>query len=61
VASLWRQVMHASYLSQSELPSPSVSAMPRKPDEVEIVWPGGGKQKLEQVKVESNHDCHENH
>lgn len=50
---LWRQVMPTrSYLSQSELPVTIGLGNAAKPDEVEIIWPGGGRQKVEQIKVD---------
>ena len=50
---LWRQVMPTrSYLSQSELPVTIGLGKAAKPDEVEIIWPGGGRQKVDQVKTD---------
>ncbi|HEX4646143.1 MAG TPA: CRTAC1 family protein, partial [Verrucomicrobiae bacterium] len=50
---LWRQVMPTrSYLSQSELPVTIGLGNAAKPDEVEIIWPGGTRQKVEEVKVD---------
>jgi hypothetical protein len=50
---LLRQVMPTrSYLSQTELPVTIGLGAAAKPDEVEIVWPGGKRQKVEQVKVD---------
>ena len=50
---LWRQVMPTrSYLSQSELPVTFGLGLAAKPDEVEITWPGGGKQAVRQVSVD---------
>lgn len=50
---LLRQVMPTrSYLSQSELPVTIGLGDATKPDEVEIMWPGGAKQKVEGVVVD---------
>ena len=50
---LSRQVMPTrSYLSQSELPVTVGLGQAAKPDEVEIVWPGGARQKIESVNVD---------
>jgi enediyne biosynthesis protein E4 len=50
---LWRQVMPTrSYLSQSELPVTIGLGAATKPDEVDIVWPGGGRQKIPDVAVD---------
>ena len=50
---LWRQVMPTrGYLSQSELPVTIGLGSSNRPDEVEITWPGGIRQKVESVKVD---------
>jgi hypothetical protein len=50
---LSRQVMPTrSYLSQSELPVTIGLGAALKPDEVEILWPDGARQKLENVQVD---------
>lgn len=50
---LSRQVMPTrSYLSQSELPVTIGLGDAAKPDEVEIIWPDGARQKVEGVKVD---------
>jgi len=50
---LWRQVMPTrGYLSQSELPVTIGLGNAAKPDEVEIIWPSGGKQKVDSVNVD---------
>jgi enediyne biosynthesis protein E4 len=50
---LTRQVMPTrSYLSQSELPVTIGLGKLDKPDEVEVIWPGGTVQKLSDVKVD---------
>jgi hypothetical protein len=50
---LRRQVMPTrSYLSQSELPVTIGLGDSAKPDSVEIIWPLGGRQKLENVAVD---------
>ena len=50
---LWRQVMPTrSYLSQSELPVTIGLGLATKPDQVEIIWPGGGKQTVSKVNVD---------
>jgi len=50
---LSRQVMPTrSYLSQSELPVTIGLGTASKPDEVEILWPSGVRQKVEAVNVD---------
>ena len=50
---LTRQVMPTrSYLSQSELPVTIGLGNSDKIDGVEIIWPGGAKQKVAQVKID---------
>jgi enediyne biosynthesis protein E4 len=50
---LWRQVMPTrSYLSQSELPVTVGLGHAARPDEVEIRWPSGNRQKLDNVLVD---------
>ena len=50
--SLLRQVMPTrSYLSQSELPVTIGLGESAKPDEVEIIWPGGSRQRVASAKV----------
>jgi len=50
---IWRQVMPTrGYLSQSELPVTIGLGNAAKPDEVEIIWPSGGKQKVDSVNVD---------
>ena len=50
---LWRQVMPTrSYLSQSELPVTIGLGAAARPDEVEITWPSGTRQKLDGVPVD---------
>jgi hypothetical protein len=50
---LWRQVMPTrSYLSQSELPVTIGLGQTSRPEEVEIIWPGGEKQKVIEVGVD---------
>jgi hypothetical protein len=50
---LWQQVMPTrSYLSQSELPVTIGLGLATQPDAVEVIWPGGATQKLEQVNVD---------
>ena len=50
---LWRQVMPTrSYLSQSELPVSIGLGQATKPEEVEIIWPGGARQKVESIKLD---------
>jgi hypothetical protein len=49
---LWRQVMPTrSYLSQSESPVTIGLGRATKPDSVEITWPDGSVQKLEDVAL----------
>jgi hypothetical protein len=50
---LWRQVMPTrSYLSQSELPVTIGLGPATRPDEVEITWPSGTRQKVDGVPVD---------
>ena len=50
---LWRQVMPTrSYLSQSELPVTVGLGAATRPDEVEIFWPSGTRQKIENPQVD---------
>ncbi len=50
---LWRQVMPTrSYLSQSELPVSIGLGQATEPEEVEIIWPGGARQKVESIKLD---------
>ena len=50
---LLRQVMPTrSYLSQSELPVTIGLGDATKPDDVEITWPGGARQKVESIAVD---------
>jgi enediyne biosynthesis protein E4 len=50
---LWRQVMPTrSYLSQSELPVTIGLGAAERPDEVEVIWPGGGSQRVPEVFVD---------
>jgi enediyne biosynthesis protein E4 len=50
---LWRQVMPTrSYLSQSELPVTIGLGQATNPDEVEIFWPGGAKQRVDAVNID---------
>jgi hypothetical protein len=50
---LSRQVMPTrSYLSQSELPVTIGLGTAARPDDVEILWPSGTKQKVENVNVD---------
>ncbi|MEI6781496.1 MAG: CRTAC1 family protein [Verrucomicrobiota bacterium] len=49
----WRQVMPTrGYLSQSELPVTIGLGAAEKPDEVEIIWPGGRRQNAESLEVD---------
>jgi hypothetical protein len=49
-----RQVMPTrSYLSQSELPVTFGLGVADKIDGIEIIWPGGGKQFLANVKLDA--------
>ena len=49
----WRQVMPTrGYLSQSELPVTIGLGAAEKPDEVEIIWPGGRRQNVESPAVD---------
>ena len=41
-----------SYLSQSELPVTIGLGAALRPDEVEILWPGGARQPVPQVQVD---------
>jgi len=55
-----RQVMPTrSYLSQSELPLTFGLGKADKVDEVEITWPGGGKQKLGSLVIDRTHSIEE--
>ncbi|HWV99027.1 MAG TPA: CRTAC1 family protein [Candidatus Acidoferrum sp.] len=50
---LWRQVMPTrGYLSQSELPITVGLGAATRPDEVEIFWPSGTRQKIENPQVD---------
>jgi len=50
---LWRQVMPTrSYLSQSELPVTVGLGSATQPEQVEVIWPGGATQKIEEVNVD---------
>ena len=50
---LTRQVMPTrSYLSQSELPITIGMGGSDKVDAIEIIWPGGAKQSVPQVKID---------
>ena len=50
---LSRQVMPTrSYLSQSELPVVVGLGSAPRPDEVNIIWPDGSRQKVESVRVD---------
>jgi hypothetical protein len=50
---LWRQVMPTrSYLSQSELPVTIGLGHASRPEEMEIIWPGGEKQRVDTVNVD---------
>jgi len=50
---LWRQVMPTrAYLSQSELPVTVGLGNTDKVDSVEINWPSGIKQKVENVLID---------
>jgi hypothetical protein len=50
---LWRQVMPTrGYLSQSELPVTIGLGTALKPDDVEIIWPSGIRQKVQAVEVD---------
>jgi hypothetical protein len=50
---LWRQVMPTrGYLSQSELPVTVGLGAATRPDEVEIFWPSGTRQKIENPQVD---------
>ena len=50
---LWRQVMPTrSYLSQSELPVTIGLGTATKIDSIDIVWPGGNKQTITDVKID---------
>lgn len=49
----WRQVMPTrSYLSQSELPVTVGLGSAQRPDEVEVIWPGGRRQNVPDVLVD---------
>ncbi len=49
----WRQVMPTrSYLSQSELPLTIGLGAADRPDEVEVIWPGGARQSVSEVSVD---------
>jgi hypothetical protein len=49
----WRQVMPTrSYLSQSELPVTIGLGHAAQVDELEVIWPGGQRQKVASVKVD---------
>ena len=49
---LWRQVMPTrGYLSQSELPVTIGLGSAARPDAVEVIWPGGKTQPVQDVKV----------
>ena len=51
---LSRDVMPTrGYLSQSELPVTIGLGTATQLDEVEIIWPGGGRQKVEKLKVDA--------
>jgi len=51
---LSRDVMPTrGYLSQSELPVTFGLGTAASPDEVEIIWPGGGKQRVEKPAVDA--------
>jgi hypothetical protein len=50
---LWRQVMPTrGYLSQSELPVTIGLGELKRPDSIEITWPGGPKQTITDFKVD---------
>jgi hypothetical protein len=50
---LWRQVMPTrSYLSQSELPVTIGLGVALQPEVVEVIWPGGATQRLENISVD---------
>jgi hypothetical protein len=50
---MWRQVMPTrGYLSQSELPVTVGLGAATHPDDVEIIWPSGTRQKIEAVDVD---------
>ncbi len=50
---LWRQVMPTrSYLSQSELPVTVGLGTAQRPDEVEVIWPGGRHQNIPVISVD---------
>jgi hypothetical protein len=58
---LRRQIMPTrGYLSQSELPVSIGLGQASRPDEVEIVWPGGATQKVDSVKVDQLTTVEEN-
>jgi hypothetical protein len=51
---LSRQVMPSrSYLSQSELPVTFGLGFAHAVDEVEILWPGGARQKVEGLRLDT--------
>ena len=51
---LSRDVMPSrGYLSQSELPVTFGLGAATQPDEVEVVWPGGTRQKVESPRVDA--------
>ena len=50
---MWRQVMPTrGYLSQSELPVTIGLGTATKPDDVEIIWPSGTRQRIQAVDVD---------
>ncbi|HYG35603.1 MAG TPA: ASPIC/UnbV domain-containing protein, partial [Clostridia bacterium] len=50
---LWRQVMPTrSYFSQSELPITIGLGQATQPDDLEVIWPGGARQRVESVGVD---------
>ena len=51
---LWRHVMPTrSYLSQSELPITIGLGNADRLDELEVIWPDGSKQKVENAKLDA--------
>ena len=51
---LWRQVMPTrGYLSQSELPVTIGLGAATRAEDIEVTWPGGGKQKVAEVRLDA--------
>ena len=51
---LWRQVMPTrGYLSQSELPITIGLGSATRAEDIEVTWPGGGKQKVAEARLDA--------